>query len=445
MSYQKVELAIDKLLGLFSFQEPERRFLIAFSGGMDSTVLLHALSNHAEIPNDKLLAVHINHGLQSQAEVFQAFCEVTCQNWQIPFEVKQVEVKDTARKGVEAAARAKRYAALMEGAGQETVLLTAHHQRDQTETVLLSLARGAGLSGLAAMPMVKTIQMSTLAGEDYANQSLLHCRPLLEVPYDAMQAYAKHYQLDWVEDPTNQDIELKRNYIRHEILPKMHQAWSFFNENTAKSAHLLAESLSLQNELAELDLAKCQHNGFRLDLSPLVKLSWARQKNVIRFWMNQLPNRFALNGKMYDWLQDALRYPSPDRYPALKLAEKAFLKVYENKVFYYVDFQETYQVDFEQFQAEALGFEESDLMAYKVAMPWLQAPHHVMMRNVQSDDFQDTDEAKRFKKWLKQHGVVAWNRPRWPVLEVDGEVAAILGFRTSRQFSVPPSSHPSVS
>ncbi|HDQ9214135.1 TPA: tRNA lysidine(34) synthetase TilS, partial [Pseudomonas aeruginosa] len=185
---------------------------VAFSGGLDSTVLLHLLAQLARseaLP--ALSALHVHHGLQAAADGWPAHCQAVCRSLGIPLRVERVQV--AVGGSIEQAARDARYRAFQANLGEGQVLLTAQHLDDQAETLLFRLLRGAGLRGLAAMPASRPLGGGRL------------CRPLLGVSRAELEAYAQTHRLDWVEDPSNQDPRFSRNYLRREIMPRLASHW----------------------------------------------------------------------------------------------------------------------------------------------------------------------------------------------------------------------------
>lgn len=241
---------------------------MAFSGGLDSCVLLSALLHAQKQLNFELCALHVHHGLSPNADAWADFCTETCKAANAPLQVKRVKVDKKAGLGIEAAARQTRYQALLESEANFIVL--AHHQDDQAETFLLQLLRGAGVKGLSAM-----------AAFD-AKRRLL--RPLLDVARAEIEAYASDAKLKWVEDESNQDIQYDRNFIRHELSPVLAQRFPSFQTALARSASHMAEASSLLDDLAILDAETCIQES-RLNLLELIKLSEARAKNLMRWWL----------------------------------------------------------------------------------------------------------------------------------------------------------------
>ncbi len=255
---------------------------IAFSGGLDSTVLLHLLARlrdrHALPP---ISAIHVHHGLQAVADAWVGHCRAQCAALGVPLEVRHVRVAGGA--SVERAAREARYAVFAELLGEGELLLLAQHRDDQAETLLLRLLRGAGVRGLAAMPASRPLAAGVLL------------RPLLGIGRAELEAWARVQQLQWVEDPSNTDITLARNFLRREILPRLSSHWPAASAVLARDAEQLAEADGLLGELAALDLQAADTPAQpdwlclpSLELASLQALSAARQRNALRHWLRPL-------------------------------------------------------------------------------------------------------------------------------------------------------------
>ncbi|WP_028622542.1 tRNA lysidine(34) synthetase TilS [Pseudomonas sp. Ant30-3] len=255
---------------------------VAFSGGLDSTVLLHLLVHLAEttfLP--KLEAIHVHHGLQAAADAWPQHCQSVCDALGVPLQVIRVQVQPGA--SLERAARDARYDAFNAATQAGDVLLTGQHRDDQAETLLFRLLRGAGVRGMAGMPRQRSLGSGHLL------------RPLLEVTRAQLQAYATEHGLSWIEDPSNEDRRFSRNYLRHQVFPALTERWPQAASNMARSAAHLREAQVLLDELARIDLASAHiASEFdwlgvpSLELTPLAMLSAARQRNALSHWLSPL-------------------------------------------------------------------------------------------------------------------------------------------------------------
>ncbi|MDM8565036.1 tRNA lysidine(34) synthetase TilS [Candidatus Halobeggiatoa sp. HSG11] len=253
----------------------DKTFWIAYSGGMDSHVLLHAMTQLRESIKFKLHAIHINHNLNSQANDWAKHCQNICAKLSVTCEIIQVKVQPKSRESLEACARKVRYEAIAKLLLKDDIVLVAQHADDQTETVLLQLLRGSGVAGLAAMPEKSRLGAGWLV------------RPLLNYSRSQLFEYAQHLQ--WVEDDSNSDTRFDRNFLRHEIIPLLTQRWPNINKTLGRVASHSAEANELIQLLAEQDLQTCvgQHSE-QLFLPTVNKLAPIRQRNLLRFWLKQL-------------------------------------------------------------------------------------------------------------------------------------------------------------
>ena len=282
---------------------------VAFSGGLDSTVLLHLLASLANIP--PLRAVHVHHGLQTAADAWPEHCQSICDSLGVPLQVIRVQVQPGA--SLERAARDARYQAFAEVLGAGEVMLTGQHRDDQAETLLFRLLRGAGVRGLAAMPARRPLAGGHLV------------RPLLDASRAELEVYAQEHQLKWIEDPSNADPRFSRNYLRHRVLPVLAERWPQAVSSLARSADHLSEAQGLLDELALLDRAAAdQPSPFpwlplpSLVLAPLRELSDARQRNALRHWLNPL-TRLPDSDHWASW--HSLRDAKADAQPLWRLAD----------------------------------------------------------------------------------------------------------------------------
>jgi len=253
---------------------PDTPLKVAFSGGLDSCVLLHALCRLRESMPLRLGALHVDHGLQPASADWARFAERTCARLNVPCTVERIHVVDIRGHGPEAAARYARYACLARHIASGEVLLTAHHGDDQAETVLLHLLRGSGVHGLAAMPEVSAFSAGRMA------------RPLLGFSRAQLANYAEREKLQWIDDTSNRDPRFSRNYLRHRIFPLLEDRWPGAARQMARSAGLAAEAAGLLDSLAETDWQSCRvEKGPALSVPALRRLSRPRQRNLIRHWM----------------------------------------------------------------------------------------------------------------------------------------------------------------
>jgi tRNA(Ile)-lysidine synthase len=255
-----------------------RAVAVAYSGGLDSAVLLRLAAAYCARHALPLYAFHIHHGLSPHADAWLAHCAAAAQQLGVSFEARRVTLARDGQ-GTEGSARSARYAALgaLCVAHGCQLLLTAHHLDDQAETVLLQLLRGAGPAGLSGMDAYNVA--ARLLGSD----TVVMARPLLAVGRAALEAFAAEHGLDWVEDESNADPRHARNALRHGAMPALGAAFPGYQERIARAAAHVQAAQRLLDELAAQDLAACACAGM-LDCAKLRALGTDRQNNVLRHW-----------------------------------------------------------------------------------------------------------------------------------------------------------------
>jgi tRNA(Ile)-lysidine synthase len=253
-----------------------RGYAVAFSGGIDSRVLLEGC--HRLGTRLPLRALHVDHGLQPESPRWAEHCRNVARALGIDFEAVSVAVHADTGQSVEAAAREARYGALSALLGPEEMLLTAHHEDDQLETVFLRLMRGTGVRGLRGV-----LESGQLAS-GYVG------RPLLTCSKAEISAAADRWELDWIEDPSNRDERFDRNYLRAAVLPALRQRWPAVARTVSRAARQMADAEEILTAAAESD-ARSITDLARIPIERLADLSAARQRNLLRYLVeaNELP------------------------------------------------------------------------------------------------------------------------------------------------------------
>ncbi len=294
---------------------PDQGFAIAvaYSGGLDSSVLLWLAAAYARQHQVRIEALHVHHGLSANADDWSAHCERVCLALGVELHVSTVSVSG-AGTGIEAAARSARYAALGQAchARHLPVLLTAHHQDDQAETVLLQLLRGAGVAGLSGMGDGE--QRPALLGAD-----ILLARPLLGMRRTELEAFAAQHDLQSVTDESNSDQRYRRNALRHEVLPALEQLVPACTGLIARSARHMQSAQVLLDELAGIDLANCAgEGGTALRIAALQQLSPTRADNLLRYWLGQQGLRMPTSGQL-EQVRRQMLLGAPDQQPVVRI------------------------------------------------------------------------------------------------------------------------------
>ncbi len=422
----------EALAAILAAHPAPRRYRLAFSGGLDSHVLLHALAALGEGLGAPASAIHVDHGLHSESGAWAAHCARVAGELGVPLELRRVDGRPASGESPEAAARHARYAALAACLEAGDCLLTAHHQDDQAETLLLQLLRGAGPKGLAGMPSAAPFGPG------------LHRRPLLGFARAELRAYAEAHGLRWLEDPSNADTGLRRNLLRHTILPELRASWPAVARTLSRSAGHCAEAAALMEELAaaDLDAAGAEDAPGGLALAALRRLSPARRHNLLRHWLERqglpLPHLAHLARVDADLLgvrEDAapvVAWPGAElhRYRGALFALPPLPALPEGLRLTW-DGEGVLELPdglgrLEWARADGAGLAPARLAGARLEVafrgggerlrPAGRAHHHPLK--------------KLFQEW----GVPPWLRPRLPLLYVDGQLAAVAGLAVADEF-----------
>lgn len=379
------------------------RLWVAFSGGLDSALLLHVAASC----RPDITALHINHQLQPNHAQNEQFCRKLCADLGVPIVVERVAVAgaDTGVGGLEEAARSARYGVFKARLSDNDLLLMAHHADDQVETVLFRLLRGSGVNGLAGMPRSRGLGQGQLV------------RPWLDVSRERLAQVASAADMDWIEDPSNASHAFDRNYLRHAVLPGLKARWPGLLKRISHSARACGESDQLNRRLAELQWQVCEDAG-RLKIEPLRALSEPEQRNLVRWWIQdqgwQLP---ALS----DWgqaLADMLN-AGDDREPEIR-GEGFSLRRYRGHLYLVagtvVPEQSTWLVPG---QPLTWGRWYLQLVAEPATATAKIPPPPIRVSTRQGGErvrFAAGGHSRALKTWLQEQGVPPWERALLPLV-----------------------------
>lgn len=404
----------------------QRSLLVAFSGGLDSTVLLHQLVQlRAQLPTLQLRAIHIHHGLNPQADAWAAHCEAVCGQWQMECIICRVEV-DGHKKGIEAAARDARYQAFQQHLLPGETLVTAQHQDDQCETVMLALKRGSGPAGLSAMPAC-----GKLAGH-------LHLRPLLTQTRHDLECWAENYALRWIEDDSNQDTRFDRNFLRQTVLPLLTARWPHFSQAVARSASLCAEQESLLDELLAESLAALMDDDGALSWPPLGQMSEGRRAALLRRWIASqqglMPSRAMLQRLWEEVIcsrQDAEPRIIFGLYEIRRFREKIYwLRTQRNLSNDVISWPQS--LDWVALP-DGLGSLHRDKTGVLVRAPLPDDTVTVRFQAQGAFHLAERAGSRPLKKLWQELGIPPWRRNRTPLLFYNDTLIAALGVFLTRE------------
>lgn len=301
-SGQRLLRAIDSALANL----PAGPIAVAVSGGLDSSVLLHLLAHSSQVRDRGLRAIHVDHGLHARSGEWAEHCLQITGRLDVPLQVVQTKVDQGGGRGPEAAARNARYSAFEGVLGKDEILALAHHRDDQTETVMLKLLRGSGPQGLAAMRSLRRL------GHARA------WRPLLDVPRSELRGYAERHDLTWIEDPSNEDARIERNFLRHEVLPSLRTRWPKADASIGQSARWIRAAVDFIDGESSRAFASVQG----LDPATLHYRRWlnlpdALRDPVLRLWLRDL-DLAQPNHHQVDELERQLDTASEDKLPCIR-------------------------------------------------------------------------------------------------------------------------------
>lgn len=403
---------------------PHRQFLIAFSGGLDSTVLLHQMVCwRRQSPDVVLRAIHVHHGISPFADDWVTHCEHVCQQWQVPLSVKRVTLVDEGL-GTEAHARQARYQAFREALRPGEVLVTAQHIDDQCETFLLALKRGSGPAGLSAMARVSPFADSVLI------------RPLLGESRHALSQWAERHHLRWIEDESNKDDAYDRNFLRLQVLPQLNARWPHFAQATARSAELCAEQEQLLDELLGDELGSLVDEHGALDLPPLQAKSPVFRAAILRRWLARhgasMPSREML---ARIWQEMALA--REDASPCLRMGGFE-LRRYRSKLWWVAPFPpQTGNIfpwrDICQPLSLPDGLGQLSLVpGGDMRLPLADEPVSVRFKAAGTLHIVGRNGGRKLKKIWQELGVAPWHRDTTPLLFYGETLVAAAGYFITR-------------
>lgn len=388
--------------------------VVAYSGGVDSSVLLQAVIEYREQYNGPIHAVHVHHGLSENADSWARHCELQCRLEDVEFHLHRVEVDTSARKSIEAEARKVRYNALLAVCKRiGGVLLLGQHAEDQLETVLLQLKRGAGPQGLAGM------------GEVQYRGNTLIMRPMLSLDKAEIVTFADNEMLQWVDDESNQQNSFDRNFLRNEIIPHLLDRWPQLTKTVGRSAALCAEQSELVNDSAQRYFEDCKRTNLRLDGQKLTSLSRPWQAMVIRAWFKaqgQLSPSKAQAEQVLLMLE-----AKHDATPEVNFKWGKVIR-FDGDLYWVVNAVH---------DAEPSGVLHVDA---DNALPWLNGNLHVSLLEKEEGDtvtFQtnarnlrikpvNASVSKLLKEWFKVWRVPRWERNSVPVIFLNEQAVALI-------------------
>ena len=405
------------------------KIFIAYSGGVDSHVLLH-LSALTEELKSKITAIYINHGLQAETDEWAEHCQTVAEDLGVKFKCLNVNVQKTAGKSLEELAREARYQAFKTLLGGHDVVLLAQHREDQMETVLLQLFRGAGVQGLSGMPVAISF------GQGFM------CRPFLDIAKQEIDNYAAGSKLSWVEDPSNKSDDFDRNFLRNQIVPQLKQKWPALDKTIARSARHCANAHRLSESLAKELFTQIVDNADQtLNIVQLLELDANRQYLVIRQWFKDNQLRMPAEKIMQGIVNEVIKAKESGN-PEIR-GQGYCIKRYRNKLFCLKSSdidkesceqhwtENTKQLELNDgskliISESAEGIQEAVWKKAKVTVKFRQGTEKIRLPGRVG--------SHTLKKLYQEKSIPPWQRSNIPLIYLDGNLVAVADLWVSADY-----------
>ena len=402
---------------------------VAYSGGLDSHVLMHLLSKSSNVAGHALHSIHVNHKFAASSDEWAKHCELTAEK--LGYEHRSITIDEKAPAGdsLEAWARERRYKLMAESVPDTGVLLTAHHRDDQAETLLLQLLRGSGVSGLAAMPTFNT------------QFGVLHGRPLLNFSRKEIAEYAHEQQLEWIDDESNLDPAFDRNYLRHNVFPVLRKRWPALDKTMGRAASQQADALQIIEEVAANDLVLVSRPvPGSINIKSLKSMSLAHQANVLRYWIKTLGLPLPTSSHVEKILMQVVdarhdgvplvNWPGCEiRRHDGQLFAMAPLAEYDKELSIDWSLQERCSVAGGQLCAKkvrGLGIRAAAVENERLRVQFRQGGEKIHLPGKQ--------HSQELKKLFQEFRIPSWLRDRVPLLYKDKQLVAVADFWTDSQY-----------
>lgn len=388
--------------------------VVAYSGGRDSHVLLHALVSLKA----NLRAIHINHGLQPDAGKWAQHCQAVCEAYGVDMTVLSLKIEKKSQESIEALAREARYAAFSQDLKEGEILLTAHMLEDQVETFFLQLLRGAGPLGLVGIAPKK----GQIA------------RPLLSINREQIQEYAKQHQLQWVEDPSNNNPQFRRNFLRHDILPQIKNIYPGFANCIIRSQTHIHDTQKLLDELLDKELLHCLNEN-KLNLTKLRIYSVTMQQQLVRHWLRKLKIDLPSTKKITTLLTQML-HAAQDANPIITVKEGE-IRRFKNHLCFMKhhkfssttwDLRETLTLGNKTWQAKKTKGQGIKLPGNFLRVECRQGGERLQLPN--------RKHSSSLKKLLQSAQMPPWERSQLPLFYYDDQLVAVGSLFVSSDWQV---------
>ena len=410
-----MKLEPDKLVKQLA---PYRRVLVAYSGGLDSSVLLHVMAKFANRPF-KLIAVHINHNLHSRETDWVKHCQLNCTQLGVELIIRELPKLAKPKVGnLEAKLREQRYKIFAQLLTDDDALVTAHHAEDQAETLLMRLFRGAGVKGLGAM--LDQIKLSS----GYLLRPLLHCSKA------ELLTYANQHQLSWVEDESNYDCSFDRNYLRHTLMPLIKKRWPGVIKAIERSSGHLQEVDRWLEQQAETVWDESNLASSTISLHKISTLSKVEQKNLLRFWLRKLKLPAATKQQL-DILLDTAFSARSDAVPLISWPGVEVRRF--RKLLYAMTPLEPFDPSFSEYFVQnhlvlpgTLG--RLEIKVVDSCIIETQQLRVTFRQGGEKIRLTGSNHHRTLKNLMQEWEIPPWQRNRIPIIYLEEEIVAVVGY-----------------
>ena len=394
-------------------------FTVALSGGVDSVVLLHIMHGlKQQYPQLDLSAIYVNHGLSDNAHHWQQFCQARCEQLSIGFKAVNVIIEPKSRTSIEAQAREARYQALDEHSPSDSVILLGQHLNDQVETFLLRLKRGSGLKGLGAMQQTRVLESGR---ECY--------RPLLGVKRSDIEAFAQQFNISHITDESNSNERFDRNFLRQQIVPKLAERFTGFEQCTARSIELLQQQQALLDEYTQQDLAQCINQHQALNIQNMAHYSAIRIANLLRAWLALFTHTMPSQKQLMQIMSQAI-HAKADAQMVIELSDG---QIRRHQGYLYFVQPTPLAVNIERVTSRELVLNDGQILQCLQGIG-IRAPkpdEQVSVRfNCNSARIKPLKKpgSNSLKHWFKDAKVAPWLRADIPLIFYNDELVQVVGY-----------------
>ena len=392
-----------------------KRVYLAYSGGLDSSVLLHLLATSPH--RFALTPWHINHGLQDAAKEMEQFCIQQVEKYQLEIRIDRLDL-GSIDSNIEAEARRQRYSLFEAVSESGDCIVTAHHADDQAETFLLNALRGSGSAGLRGIAQSRQLGESQLL------------RPLLEFSRQQLEDYANRNEIAWFNDPSNRNSRFDRNYLRHEVIPSIRTRWPQFQLALSKASQLQSETQQILDDVAQQDYLALSRtvrgNEATLALDGLLLLSAARARNLLRHWVAVAGLASIPGARLHEIMKQI--HARPSAMPQIKMQEYS-IRLYDQRLFLVrhddrcsqhgsLDFGSIPQIDIDDLDIHI----RRDQLFEQLA---LQDQGQQLILRFRHDGDHSTDR-HRLKRLFQKHRIPPWQRQSTAQVYLDGKLVGLL-------------------